>query len=137
MAWGTVTAADVEASLNVGELSDYRKHIVSASDPLPTIIDDVVSMVRGYVAARNALAASGIPPALRAPAIDIIIYRLAKRVLRGGDKDETRKSANDDAVKLLEAVASGKFSVAETADPDIDPSAGGWGSQTRFDSHLA
>lgn len=134
MSWGTLTSDDIQAHLNAGELADYRAQVVGAGDPLTTIIADVVQLVRGYVAARYEPEATGIPSELRTAAIDLVIYRLCKRVRKAGDGDEDRREAADRAMEILKDLGAGRFSLPSTAEPEADPRVGSWGSQTRFDS---
>lgn len=134
MPWGTLTASDIEAHLNAGELEDYRQHCVGQADPLPTIIADVVSLARGYVGARYTCEATGIPDEVRVSAIDLVIHRLAKRVRKAGENDEDRRQAAEEAMRLLRDVAEGNFALPSTEASDTDPRSGSWGSQARFDS---
>ena len=135
MAWGTVTSADVEAHLNVGELADYRKHSAEVADPLPTVIADVIGMARAYVGARYSLQATGIPSALRIPVIDLIIHQLAKRIRKGGgNDDDDRAKAADRALEMLKGVGKGDISLGEPADESAGGRGGNWGSAERFAS---
>ncbi len=123
MAWGTISNADVESVLNVGEIADYRKHCIQIADPLPTIINDVTHLVRGYVATRWAITEAGIPDELRAPSLDIIVYRLIRRVRGDVPDGDARRSAAEDAEALLKSVREGTHGVfGET-------SLGAWGSK--------
>lgn len=111
VSWITISETQVKASLNDDELRLYREKIAEGdADPLSGIIADVVAEVRGYVLTRHPPGAAGtIPPGLRNAAVDIIIYRLAKRLQI--KSEEQRKPANDDAVALLQRVAEGKVFV--------------------------
>ena len=127
--WVELRAEDIEASLNDGELSEYRQHAAQLTDPLPSIIADVTSLVRGYLASRYKIASPGIPVELKTAAVDVVIYRLSKRVHRGGDDDAQRRQAATDAVRLLEAAGKGEFGdfAAE------DAKTGRWGSATQLE----
>jgi len=126
MSWITIVEADVKASLNEQELEAYRSRIANGdSDPIPSIIPDVTAEVRGYVGTSWPLEASGIPQSLKNAAVDIIIYRLCKRVHIAGA--EQRKDAADDAVELLKRVADGKHSI--DADSGTTTGQGNWGSE--------
>lgn len=129
MSWSPINVLDVEAALNEGELAEYRKHCAQVADPLPEIINQVVGLVRGKVAVRSKLEAEGIPSELMAPAVDIVIYRLAKRVEKGGDGDLRRKDAADDAMKILDDVAKGLFG---GFDEQARTEGSNWGSETKF-----
>lgn len=135
--WVTITAGDVEAALNAGELDEYRQHAAQIDDPLTGILADVTSLVRGYVSTRVRIPsdAVGIPSELRAAAVDIAIYRLAKRVHLTTERDPQRKTAADAAVRLLESVGRGEFGDFSGAEGAKKP--GGWGSQPRIETHLA
>lgn len=134
MPWSAINVPDIEAHLNTGELSDYRKHVTSVTDPLPTIIRDVVAMVRGYIAGRYTLETEGVPDSLRAVTIDLIIHRLAKRLHRDGDGDMDRASAADRASKVLEDLARGAFALGEPTASTTYGKSGAWGGATKFDS---
>lgn len=128
--WGTITAADVEGSLNDGELSEYRLKCAQIEDPLPGLITDVTEEVRGYLTARYDLGSSqtGVPSDLRTAAIDIIIYRLTKRVeVDKGDGDNLRADAADRAEKRLQAAGKGEFGNYGTV-----RNLGSWGSATKL-----
>lgn len=127
--WSELRAEDIEASLNDGELSEYRQHAAQLPDPLPPIIADVTALVRGYLAGRYQITSPGIPAELRAAAVDLVIYRLAKRVHRGGEDDAQRKTAAEDAVRLLEKASKGEFGDFSPAE---DPKIGRWGSETKM-----
>jgi phage gp36-like protein len=127
--WITLSSDDIESSLNAGELDQYRQHAATVEDPLTGILEDVTAVVRGHLAARYQLPASGIPVELRAAAIDIAIYRLAKRVALDTEGDPQRKRANDDAMKLLAAAAAGEFG---DFSPTDDPKGGRWGSEEKI-----
>lgn len=136
MAWREITAADVEAHLNAGELAEYRKHSVEHDDPLPVLIEDVTQLVRGYVGVRYPLGSRGIPDELRVPSIDLVIHRLAKRVTRAGEDDADRRAAAEAATRLLDAVREGGFAIAPEAasTATVTAAAGGYGSDPRFQS---
>ena len=134
MVWGPITAADVEGHLNAGELADYRKHSAEIADPLPVIIADVISLVRGFVGARYPLPQPGVPPSLRLPAIDMIIHQLAKRVRSSGEADEARRAAAERAHDILNKVSAGTLALGEMDDGCDAPKGGSWGSETRFNS---
>lgn len=127
--WVELRAEDIESALNDGELNEYRQHAAQLPDPLPSIVADVTALVRGYLSTRYQIATPGIPAALKAATLDLVIYRLCKRVHRAGDEDEQRKRAADDAVRLLEAASRGEFGDFSSAE---DPKGGSWGSATKL-----
>ncbi len=129
MPWITIAEADIKASLNEQELEAYRARIANGdSDPVSSLISDVTAEVRGYVGTAWPLESSGIPQSLKNAAIDIIIYRLCKRVHVEGA--EQRKPPADDAVEHLRRVADGKHSV--DSDSGTTSGEGGWGSATQI-----
>lgn len=125
--WVKLTAVAIEGSLSDGELSEYRRHCATLKDPLPEILSDVENLARGYLANQYALVEKGIPAELRAPCIDIAIYRLAKRARLAGDDDRQRKRAADDAMKILESAGKGEFGDFETT--GSSSRSGNWGSR--------
>jgi phage gp36-like protein len=111
MAWSLITEAAVLDELNDAELETYRSKIRDSQvDPLAGIIGRATDYVRGFVGKQVPLTAAGLPPEVQDAAIDIIIYRLAKRVVTGSEAQ--RKGANDDAVKFLQGVAKGETVVS-------------------------
>ncbi|HMJ65560.1 MAG TPA: phage protein Gp36 family protein [Candidatus Binatia bacterium] len=117
MAWSLITEVAVLDELNNAELEKYREIVADDQpDPLPGIISRVTDLVRAYVGKQTPLSAAGLPPEVMDPALDIIIYRLAKRVIPGGEAQ--RKGAADDAYRFLEGVAKGD-KVVSAADGTI------------------
>jgi phage gp36-like protein len=127
MAWITLTEANVLAHLNDAETDTYRNRIADGqADPLTEIIADTTSEVRGYCLRQvPTLPATGIPPSLKNVGLDIIIYRLAKRIQTASEAQ--RKPAYDDAIRKLEMVANGKLLI-EDVDATV-PGTGRWGSR--------
>ena len=120
MAWVTLTEDDVLTSLNDREVETYRARIADGqADPIAGILADVTSEVRGYVATRHSITAAGIPPGLKNAAIDISIYRLAKRLHTASEQQ--RKSAADDARDLLNKVANGDVAIEDDAGSAVTP----------------
>lgn len=125
MSWTVLAESHLLESINDAELQKYRTAYtqVGQPDPVAGTLSNVSNLVRGYVNQVNDLEATGIPPSLVAAAVDICIYRLAKRV---SDKlGEQKKAAYDEAMELLDMVAQGKFAV-EDADtvsegPEVSP----------------
>jgi hypothetical protein len=117
MAWAVITEADVLTVLSYAELTNFRSISLAGgqADPVSPTIQTVTDMVRGKIeaAATNTLGATGVPARLKATALDIIAVRLGLRV--GKAPTDARKALYDDAMKLLEDVADGKFSVEEPA----------------------
>lgn len=127
MAWITITEADLLTVLSGPELAGYRAAAKADGqvDPVAPTIAQVVDLVRGYVGGNtsNTLGTAGtIPSKLLAPAIDLIAVRIPGRV--GRAPKSGRKSAADEAIKLLEQVARGAFDIEEPLTPGTEqPSA--------------
>jgi len=106
MAWSLITEEAVLDELNDSEVETYRSKVRDdQTDPLPGIMTRVTDLVRSYVGKQTPLSAAGLPPEVMDPALDIVIYRLAKRVIPGSAGE--RKQAADDAYRFLEGVAKG------------------------------
>ncbi|MFA6289936.1 MAG: hypothetical protein WC661_21340 [Opitutaceae bacterium] len=85
MAWKILTEADIADGVNGPVLAAARTAALKAAqpDPLPTELARVTREVRGRVAAwsKNTLGPAGtIPDEAETSAIDIVVYRLCKRV---------------------------------------------------------
>lgn len=116
MAWITITEADVLTTLSGAELEGYRSAALADGqpDPVAATIAQVIDLVRGYVGGcpRHVLGEAGtIPQKLLAPALDIIAARIPLRVNRS--PKEGRKTAQENAIKVLEQVAAFKFDIEE------------------------
>lgn len=116
MAWIVPAESDVLTVLSETELATYRAAATASgqADPVAPTLAQVVDLVRGYVGAYkpNTLGLPGtIPQKLLAPALDLVAVRLPQRV--GVAPKDVRKSAVDQAVRLLEQVASGDFNIEE------------------------
>jgi len=129
MTWVTLTESDVKVALNAAELETYRNQVANGdSDPLGTIIADVTAEVRGYVATRYPLEADGLPHSLKNAALDLAVYRLAKRCQSATEAQ--RKPAADDAMSLLRDVAAGDVAIASGTEGGSGGAA--WGGRDRF-----
>src|SRR5471030_1760789 len=116
MAWIIPAESDVLTVLSESELATYRAAALASgqADPLAPTLAQVVDLVRGYVGAYkpNTLGLAGtIPQKLLAPALDLVAVRLPQRV--GVSPKDVRLSAANQAVRLLEQVASGEFNIEE------------------------
>lgn len=117
MSWRAITEADILQRLSGDELSALRTAALASGqdDPVDAEISAVTDLVRGYVAANsaNVLGAAGtIPERLLAAAVDILAVRIPTRAAGTLiDPNDTRKNANTAAIRLLEQVALGHFSV--------------------------
>jgi hypothetical protein len=143
MAWITITENDIKTRLAGAELSAYTSAAKAQGqgNPLTEIISQVVSEIRGYVAAcaRNTLGAGAtIPDKLLSAALAMIRYRLITRLPLS--ISEERKREYDDAISLLERVSDCKFAVdepAEASSEDISTPAPSMGTRTRNFSRTA
>lgn len=124
----TLTTTDIRDNLNDAEYEEYRRHVgPDQNDPMASILADVTAEVRGYVSGAYEIGGTtGIPQALKNAAVDIAIYRLAKRCHMGSEQQ--RKPAADAAVTLLQRVSEGKHGVDELA----VSSGGAWGSREKI-----
>lgn len=116
MSWITLTEADLLQNLVDAEVEAYRsRRAASQTDPITGILADVTAEVRGAIVTRYPLASAGIPHSLKNAALDIAIYRLAKRC--HASSEVARKPAADDAQTLLTRVADGLLGIESDADP--------------------
>lgn len=122
--WITLTEDHVETSLNALEVAAYRqKKTTCEEDPLAGVLADVTSEVRGAcLSAGMILPASGIPPSLKTAALDIIVWRLAKRLQLANEAQ--RWPAAEKAYKRLDMVADGKRAVESPEDLTQDGTLG-------------
>lgn len=118
MAWVSLTEADVRTRLSSAEVAALNAVHVAAGDTqtLPRVIAQVVDEVRGYIAATgNTDLEDGakIPGKLVGAALALIRYRLISSLPNQSLITEPRKQEYNDAIRLLERVADGKFRVEE------------------------
>ena len=110
--WIALTPADVQNALNQDELAVFQSAGGNAGAPLTGLIADVTDEVRGYCRRRNTLGLDGtLPRELKNPAIDIVLYRLMKRV-SGASGTEGRRKDHDSAIETLQKVATGEFLIS-------------------------
>lgn len=136
MAWQTLTASDVKASLSGPELTAFSAAALASGqkDPLPGIISQTVEEVRGYIAANasHALeAGETIPKKLVRAAAVLCRYRLITRLPLNSDALlEQRRREYEDALRLLEQVAAGRYAIEEplVQDPTHKTARGRFGS---------
>ena len=115
--WVVLTPADVQNALNQDELAVMQSAGGNAGAPLTGLIADATDEVRGYCRRRNTLGADGtIPRELKNPAIDLVIYRLMKRV-SGASGTEGRRKDHDSAIETLQRVATGEFLISAPLTP--------------------
>ena len=119
MSWIALTEADLLTVLSGPELASYRSAALEAgqADPVAPTLTQVIDLVRGYVAASPAGclgAGETIPQKLRAPALDLLAFRIPNRV--GLSAGETRQRLHDQALRLLEQVAAGRYQIEQPAE---------------------
>lgn len=118
MAWIEITEADLLTVLSGPELASCRSAALASgqADPVAPTIAQVVAMARGHVAAcrMNALGAGNtLPEKLKAPALDVIAYRLPSRLnLKAGP---SRQELHNHAMRLFELISQGRFDIEEPA----------------------
>lgn len=131
MSWITLTEAHLENHLSGDELDALKTESLAdgQDSPVDDILTEVTRKVRGYVGANpaNTLGEAGtIPDELKDSALQIVKWELINR-LPGMSflADERREDQKDDAIRLLERVADGKFAIAqpETASDEVVNSA--------------
>jgi len=126
MAWVTLTETDLLSRLSGPEVEAFKNAVLDGreGDVIASALTQTVDMARGYIAASFTLGASGtIPQKLKGAVLDIAVIDAMKRA--GGviiDPGGERKAAKDDAIRLLEKVASGDFVVEEPAVADTEES---------------
>lgn len=114
MSWITLASADVLAQFSAAEKTAYDA--VSGADKLPDIIVSVSNQVRGYAAVKNTLGAAGtIPDSLEGVAIAIIRFRFLNGLPSKTLLTDDRRTEYNDALKVLQDVAAGKFIIDNPA----------------------
>jgi hypothetical protein len=114
--WITLAKADIQASVNDSEFEALLDTALSGgqSDPTTVLIPDVTNQVRGYIRAGsgNVLGPDGtIPSELKNAAVDLIVYRVARRI-SNSDTAKAWKGPADDAREMLKDVANGLIKVS-------------------------
>lgn len=140
MPWQIITETDVRDRLSGPELTAYKSAALATgqSNPLPGIIVQTVDEVRGYIAAAGTVAlgeGSTVPSKLVSATVAIVRWRLITRLpINSAALLETRKQEHQDALRLLEQTATGKFLVEEpttAAAEQISVPGPRWSARTR------
>jgi hypothetical protein len=125
MSWITLTESHIATGITGGELDAARTKALDAGQPSP--VDDVISQTVRYVRSRvaacasNSLGAAGtIPDELLAAAIDIAVYRLAKRLPGKILAKQERIDAADKAEALMRDVAACKLALEQPETPSVE-----------------
>lgn len=133
--WQTVQPSALQATLSAPELAAFKTVALEdgQAEPLQEIIDQTVEEVRGYISAGSfALGAAGtVPFKLMRSTLCVIRYRLITRLpIRSPELLEQRRREFEDAQRLFERVAEGKFQIEEpeVTDPSEPPPRGRSGS---------
>jgi len=118
MAWTLITAENLLGKFTGGEDDAARSAAlaIGQADPVPGIIEDVVREVRSAVAtcAKNKLGPAGmIPDELRGAALNRIRFECATRVPGGALLDEDRRTANQNAIRMIERAADCKMTIEQ------------------------
>ena len=136
MSWRTITEADVLTKLSSAELEAFREAAVGEDqdDPITGAITNVTGLVRGYVATSGVTVDTDpdtVPERLIPAAVDILVVDIPARAAGIQiDPNDARAKSKAQAIKLLERVADGKFSIedpvtekesAEAATPTYTP----------------
>lgn len=125
MAWLAITEDFVKTKLSGPELNALRTAALAEgqADPLAEIIEDVVKEVRGYVAGckANTLGAGlTVPDKLKTATMSRIRFELATRLPVKTLLTDDRRTANQDAIKLLTRVAECGFAIEEPLTADTE-----------------
>lgn len=119
--WTELTEAAILTGNNGPSIAAARTAALKAgqADPLPEVIAQVTTSIRGSVAAcaKNVLGDAGtIPDELIAEAVDMAVYRLCKRLGKALLTQEV-KDANDDALAKMREVATCRFAIVPPTTP--------------------
>ena len=116
MNWTALKEIDLSARLSQTELSVLKRVGGSSSTTsTATLINQATEEARGYIAAcsRNSLGPQGtLPESLHAAALDMVRYRLITRLPASGLMTPERKAEYQNALNLLEKVASCQFGIS-------------------------
>jgi hypothetical protein len=124
--WTTITDAHILGKSAGGEVAAAREAALAdgQTDPVPGIVEQVVREVRAAVATceRNTLGPVGtIPDELLGAALNRIRFECATRLPGGALMDEDRRTANRDALRMIERAAECKVTIEQpdTASPEV------------------
>ena len=125
--WRTVDENDLAATLSQGEIDAFRQDAsLDGSDPVARLLTRTVAMVRGYIATNGKVRRMGrsgtLPESLISPAMDYAASDVHKRI--GVPLNDDRRKARENALKLFQDVAAGKYT-PESDDADDTASTDG------------
>ena len=126
MSWILLTSAHIATGLTGAEITAAQSAalVEGQTAPMPDVISQVSRYVRARVAAceRNRLGeGETIPDELLAAAIDLAVYRLAKRLPGKILAKQERIDAATAAESLLKDVAACSVALAQPATASADP----------------
>jgi phage gp36-like protein len=134
MAWQSVNSDTFKPRLSSAELTALQAgHLPDGvTDALSDLVTQVVDEVRGYVqAGGNTLGVAGtLPSRLVSAALSIVRFRLATRLPVASLSTDARRREYEDAMRLLERVAEGRFAVEEPTTGDTESVSGTGPSMT-------
>jgi len=122
--WRTITEADLLAKMSSPELEAFRAAAVAdgQADPISAAIGQVTGLVRGYVGSSGVSMDADtdtVPQRLVPAAVDILAVDIPARAAGAQiDPEEARAKAKAQAIRLLEQVASGRFSIEDPSTGD-------------------
>ncbi|HSI08829.1 MAG TPA: hypothetical protein VK985_09560 [Rariglobus sp.] len=128
----TLTEDHVKTGITGPEIAAARSAALSAgqTDPVPEEIAQVTREVRGRVAAcsKNTLGPAGtIPDEAKTAAIDIVVYRLCKRVPGKALLTDQRVDAKKMADSFLTALSRCEVAIEQPTTPSTEITAGAAG----------
>ncbi len=123
MSWRAPTETDLLEAISSDELAGLRSASLAQGqgDPVPANLAAATEEARGYIAANrdNTLGPAGtLPPRLIRAVVDITLLRIGSRLV--GiifDPDNVRRTAANEARRLLERVADGRFAIEKPDTP--------------------
>ena len=117
MSWITLTSDMLTARMNAAELTAVSATYPSSSATLASIISGVVNEIRGYVraGAQPMDVAGKIPAELTDAAIAIARFRVLTGLPNETLITKARVDEKDQAFKLLDRVAEGRFGIEAPA----------------------
>lgn len=134
MSWTAITTADVLDEITPGENATLN-NVQGATSNLARILTRAISKFRGAVqAGGQTLGGDGLlPESLHDDCVAYARWRFLTSIPQAKNMQTAeRKAAYDEAIKVLEALRNGDFSV-EAEDPETSaPRGGAWGSQARI-----
>lgn len=126
MAWRTVDARDLAATLSQTEIDAFRRSVpAGGGDPVARLLSRTAAMVRGYVASNGkvAMGPSGtLPESLVNAAMDYAAADVLKRL--DTPMNEDRRRARQRAEELFEKVARGEYTPESEGAGEADATGG-------------